>query len=117
VSGQRGDVAAGATMADEGLAEVGSADRNVGDDPDDDGVAGLLLGCLRHAVHDGRPCPDALSRNGFPLMLPDAVLPVPAPLMMLLVVFGRVLQRRSARSRCWPAVSSPSPGSGRCAAC
>src|SRR5213083_3075052 len=63
VAGQAGrGVAVLAAVADEGLAEAGPACRDVGDDPPGDGVAGLLVRCLRHAVHDGRrgvrrPCP------------------------------------------------------------
>jgi hypothetical protein len=51
---QRGDVAVLAAVADEGLAEAGPAGPDVGGDPGGDGVAGLLVGCVRHAVHDGR---------------------------------------------------------------
>ena len=59
---QRGDVAVLPAVADEGLAEAGPAGRDVGGDPPGDGVAGLLVWHLRHAVHDGRrgwrrPCP------------------------------------------------------------
>ena len=55
VAGQEGrDVAVLAAVADEGLAEAGPAGRDVGGDPRGDGVAGLLVRGLRHAVHDGR---------------------------------------------------------------
>ena len=59
---QRGDVAVLPAVADEGLAEAGPAGRHMGDDPPGDGVPGLLVWRLRHAVHDGRrgrrrPCP------------------------------------------------------------
>ena len=58
------------------------------------------------------------SETGFPPMLPDSALPVSASLMTLLASFAPLLTaRRSARSAAWPAASSPSPGSGRYAAC
>ena len=55
VAGQeRGDVAVLAAVADEGLAEVGPAGRDVGGDPASDGVPGLPARCLRHDFQYGR---------------------------------------------------------------
>jgi hypothetical protein len=95
VAGQeRGDLTVPPAVADEGLAEAGPAAGDMGSDPRGDGVPGLLVRCLRHAVHDGRravaACRALLAAdgNGAPLMLPDAVLLAPASLMTLLPVFS-----------------------------
>lgn len=57
-----GDVAVLAAVADGRLAEAGPAAGDVGNDPAGDGVPGLLVRCLRHAVHDGRRgCPAVFS--------------------------------------------------------
>ena len=45
-----------------------------------------------------RPCPDTSCRNGFPLMLPDAAVPVPASLMTLLAAFSPLFTAPSFRT-------------------
>ena len=95
---ERGDLAVLAAVADEGFAEAGPAGRDVGGDPAGDGVAGLQVGCMRHAVHDGRRS----GRARMPLTeripdVPDAVLPVPASLMTLLAVFAPLFTAPSFR--------------------
>jgi hypothetical protein len=54
VAGQEGrDVAVPSAVAHDGLAEVGPAARDVGDDPLGDCGPGLRVGCAGHVFHDG----------------------------------------------------------------
>jgi hypothetical protein len=105
-------------VADDGLAEAGPAAPDVGDDPPGDGGPGLLVGCFWHAVHDGGGRADPPGRGrpgaawmktadetGFPPMLLDATLLVPAWLASLLAVFGPLFTASSFRTFCGLAVA------------
>jgi hypothetical protein len=61
---ERGAVAVLTEVADERFAEAGPAAGDVGGGPRGDGVAGLLVGCLRHAFHNGRNTGQCISMQG-----------------------------------------------------
>jgi DDE superfamily endonuclease len=93
------DVAVPAAEADLGLAEAGPSGGDTCGDPGGDVVPGLLVGRLRHAVHDGRQHPPRplapFQGNGLLPMLPDMV---PASLMTLLQAFAPLFTAPSFRT-------------------
>ncbi len=61
---------------------------------------------------------ETADENGFPLMLPDATLPVPASLMSMFAWFTPLFTARpSALPPRWPADSWYRPGNRPCTAC